>query len=165
MTRLIFTHSGPSSSGTEYVNGLVKALEGRTDVVVTREDLTVQVDFVAPVDKLVIETLAYQIRVYDITACTGTTPPEGGGNIGGDDSGNSGGNRSEQITVTGNQVSGGGALRMKTQTDCHFVDPHLLFLPQNFRNGKFRIPGKYGNDVDHIHFSCFRHSRLLVLYG
>ncbi len=85
MTRLIFTHTSPYN-GTEYVNGLTNALASRTDVVVTINDLTVIVDLKEAADSFVVESLAYQIRLYDITVCTGTTPPEDGGNLGGDSS-------------------------------------------------------------------------------
>ena len=77
MTRLIFTHSEPVGT-SEYVNGLPKALEGRDDVVVTVNGTTVVVDFKEATDKFEVESLAYQIRLYDITVCTGTTPPSGG---------------------------------------------------------------------------------------
>ncbi len=77
MTRLIFTHTAPVN-GTEYVNGLTKALEGRDDVVVTVNGLTVVVDLKEAADSFVVEEMKYQVRLYDITVCTGTTPPEGG---------------------------------------------------------------------------------------
>ena len=82
MTRLVFTHSAPVGT-TEYVNGLTQALESRDDVVVTIVGYTVQVDLKEATDIFVVESLAYQIRLYDITVCTGTTPPENGGNTGG----------------------------------------------------------------------------------
>ena len=85
MTRIVFEVG--TYSGKDYAADLVKALSDITGIVVSRHETFVTVDLYEAVDSFVIPKFLYQVRMMNITVCTGTTPPEGG-NEGGGNSGN-----------------------------------------------------------------------------
>ena len=85
MTRIVFEVG--TYTGKDYAADLVKALSDITGIVVSRHETFVTVDLYEAVDSFVIPKFLYQVRMMNITVCTGTTPPEGG-NEGGGNSGN-----------------------------------------------------------------------------
>ncbi len=76
MTRIVFEVG--TYADKDYAADLVKSLAGVTGIVVSRHETFVTVDLHEAVDSFTIPAFAYQVRMMNITVCTGTTPPEGG---------------------------------------------------------------------------------------
>ena len=75
MTRIVFYMDNYKDT---YADELINSMASVEGIVITREGRYVQVDLYEAVDSFTVPALVNQIRILEVYACTGTTPPEGG---------------------------------------------------------------------------------------